>query len=148
MVLSSLCLSSCLLYSMAHQKEKKNRGIPLSFCFGITKRNPNSKPSRGHTTTQAPSMAGTNTNATIRRLASVSNHLAPVRWAPSNGGSIGFCDCSGSINDSYHRIHGQVPTHEPVWRAVACDDSGKEYTDIIYEKAVGEAIAKVSYQVI
>ncbi|KAI8528257.1 hypothetical protein RHMOL_Rhmol12G0136400 [Rhododendron molle] len=127
---------------MAYQKEKKNRGTPLS--FGITKRNPNFKQSRVHTTTQAPSMAGTDTNATRRRLASVSNHLAPVRWAPLNGGSIGFGDCSGSINDSYHRIHGQVPTHEPVWRAVACDDSGKEYTDIIYEKAVGEAIAKIT----
>lgn len=92
-------------------------------------------------------MAGidANANATRRRLASVSNHLAPpARWAPSTGGSIGLCNCSGPINDSYHRIHGQVPTHEPVWRAVTCDDNGKEFTDIIYEKAVGEAIAKIT----
>lgn len=46
------------------------------------------------------------------------------------------------MDDSYHRKHGEVPTHEPIWRR-ACDESGKEFTDIIYEKAEGEGIAKV-----
>lgn len=47
------------------------------------------------------------------------------------------------MNDSYHRIHGEVPSHIPVWK-ISSDESGKEFTDIIYEKAEGEAIAKVS----
>ncbi|KAL6983705.1 1,4-dihydroxy-2-naphthoyl-CoA synthase [Sarracenia purpurea var. burkii] len=81
---------------------------------------------------------------TRRRLASVANHLAPVRSAPTTGGSVVLRHCSVSVNDSYHRIHGEVPSHEPVWRAVANDDDGKEFTDIIYEKAVGEAIAKIT----
>ncbi|KAL6974943.1 1,4-dihydroxy-2-naphthoyl-CoA synthase [Sarracenia purpurea var. burkii] len=90
------------------------------------------------------SMADCVIDITRRRLASVANHLAPVRSAPTTGGSVVLRHCSVSVNDSYHRIHGEVPSHEPVWRAVANDDDGKEFTDIIYEKAVGEAIAKVS----
>lgn len=73
-----------------------------------------------------------------RRVASVSNHLIP---SPSSyNGSVGFSNTS--MNDSYHRVHGEVPSHDAVWR-VASDDSGKDFTDIVYEKAVGEAIAKV-----
>ncbi|KAK9276862.1 hypothetical protein L1049_006399 [Liquidambar formosana] len=75
-----------------------------------------------------------------RRVASVANHLIPVRPSPSRD-SIGLCNAS--MDDSYHRIHGEVPTHQVVWR-IACDESGKEFTDIIYEKAVGEAIAKIT----
>ncbi|KAI7999018.1 1,4-dihydroxy-2-naphthoyl-CoA synthase, peroxisomal [Camellia lanceoleosa] len=80
-----------------------------------------------------------------RRLASVTNHIALM----SISGSIGLCNriassssCSSSINNRYHRIHGEVPTHDPVWRLVDCDDNGKEFTDMVYEKAVGEPIAK------
>lgn len=79
-----------------------------------------------------------------RRLASVANHLMPTtnsslaqQFAP-----IGLTNCSSSMNDNYHKVHGDVSTHEPEWR-ICCDESGKEYTDIIYEKAVGEGIAKV-----
>ncbi|XP_028099710.1 1,4-dihydroxy-2-naphthoyl-CoA synthase, peroxisomal-like [Camellia sinensis] len=48
------------------------------------------------------------------------------------------------MNNRYHRIHGEVPTHDPIWRLVDCDDNGKEFTDMVYEKAVGEPIAKVT----
>ncbi|XP_077253612.1 enoyl-CoA hydratase/isomerase D isoform X3 [Tasmannia lanceolata] len=77
-----------------------------------------------------------------RRIASVSNHLFP---SPSSSSSSSYSiqRCNASMNDSYHRIHGEVPTHEALWR-IACDESGKEFTDIIYEKAVGEAIAKIT----
>ena len=78
-------------------------------------------------------------DAVTRRIAAVSNHLLPV-GSSSSGGSIGFCNAS--MNDSFHRIHGEVSTHEVEWQA-ACDEYGKEFTDIIYEKAVGEGIAKV-----
>ncbi|KAM7487301.1 hypothetical protein LguiB_024785 [Lonicera macranthoides] len=95
-------------------------------------------------------MAGTVTEKELttmrRRVASVANHLIPSRWAPIlvDSISIASSNCSNaSINDSYRRIHGQVPTTEPVW-TIAFDDSGKAFTDIIYEKAVGEAIAKIT----
>ncbi|GKA16978.1 hypothetical protein Tco_0696815 [Tanacetum coccineum] len=39
-------------------------------------------------------------------------------------------------------IHGEVSNRIPVWN-VACDETGVEFKDIIYEKADGEAIAKV-----
>ena len=75
-----------------------------------------------------------------RRLASVTNHLNPVT-PPANHSLIALSSTS-SVNNSYYRIHGEVSNEEVVWRNV-CDESGKEFTDIIYEKAVGEGIAKV-----
>lgn len=81
-------------------------------------------------------------NTIRRRVASISGHLIPI--PPSlNPDSIHLS--GASINDSYHRKHGAVSTHPVVW-SIAGDDSGKEFTDIIYEKAVGEAIAKVSIE--
>ncbi|KAL5759835.1 hypothetical protein ACOSQ2_018673 [Xanthoceras sorbifolium] len=75
-----------------------------------------------------------------RRISSVANHLVPAT-SGSNSGSVELNNAS--MSDSYHRIHGVVPCHDVVWR-IACDESGKEFTDIIYEKAVGEGIAKIT----
>lgn len=85
-------------------------------------------------------MAAKDVDAMRRRMASVSNHLMPS--TQKYYGPIGFSNCSSSMNDNFHKVHGQVPTHEPQWK-IACDETGKEFTDIIYEKAVGEGIAKV-----
>ncbi|KAH9708863.1 hypothetical protein KPL70_013008 [Citrus sinensis] len=74
-------------------------------------------------------------------MTAVANHLVPVISSDSNSGFIGLNNAS--MNDSYHRIHGEVPSHDVVWR-IACDESGTEFTDIIYEKAVGEGIAKIT----
>lgn len=74
-----------------------------------------------------------------RRMASLAKHFVSGTSSSSNG-SVGFLPTS--MNDSYHRIHGEVPTHIPVWKQVT-DSSGKEFVDIIYEKAEGEGIAKV-----
>ncbi|PON44836.1 1,4-Dihydroxy-2-naphthoyl-CoA synthase [Parasponia andersonii] len=79
-------------------------------------------------------------NTMRRRLASVNNHLVPGHSDPSPS-SVGLSNTS--MNDSYHRIHGEVPTHPVVWRC-ACDDSGKDFVDIMYEKSVGEGIAKIT----
>ncbi|KAJ0095990.1 hypothetical protein Patl1_16113 [Pistacia atlantica] len=79
-------------------------------------------------------------NSMRRRVVTVSNHLVPV-IASSNCESIVLSNAS--MNDSYHRIHGEVPTHDVLWR-IAFDESGKEFTDIIYEKAVDEGIAKIT----
>ncbi|KAL3501174.1 hypothetical protein ACH5RR_035623 [Cinchona calisaya] len=76
-----------------------------------------------------------------RRVAAVAKHLMPT--SHHNNSPIGLLNCSSSMNDSYHKRHGEVPTHDPTW-GLACDESGKEFTDIIYEKAVGEAIAKIT----
>lgn len=86
-------------------------------------------------------------NTLKRRVALVANHLLPVVPLAQNVvSSIGSSNCSSSsMNDNYHKIHGEVPNHEPVWRLIPSDESTKEFTDIIYEKAVGEPIAKVFF---
>lgn len=84
-------------------------------------------------------ITGSDLNAVNRRMASVAGHLIPDQTRPGNG--IALSNCSSGLNDSYHRVHGEVPTHAPQWKK--CNDLEKEFTDIIYEKAVGEGIAKV-----
>ncbi|KGN51798.1 1,4-dihydroxy-2-naphthoyl-CoA synthase, peroxisomal [Cucumis sativus] len=79
-------------------------------------------------------------NTITRRVASISSHLVPIPQTP-NPDSIHLS--SASIDDSYHRKHGTVSTLPVVW-SKAGDEFGKEFTDIIYEKAVGEAIAKIT----
>lgn len=75
-----------------------------------------------------------------RRMASISGHLQPES---NQTHGVGMSACTSGFDDTYHRVHGAVPTHIPPWKA-AIDDSGKEFADIIYEKAVGEGIAKVT----
>lgn len=77
-----------------------------------------------------------------RRMASFAGHLIPAQTLNSNNNSIAASNCSSRFNDTYHRVHGEVSTHIPVWKP-ALDDSGKEFVDILYEKAAGEGIAKV-----
>ncbi|XP_022957177.1 1,4-dihydroxy-2-naphthoyl-CoA synthase, peroxisomal [Cucurbita moschata] len=79
-------------------------------------------------------------NTMRRRVASISGHLIPIPRTP-NPDSIRLS--AASIDDNYHRKHGAVSTHPVVW-SIADDNSGKEFIDIIYEKAVGEAIAKIT----
>lgn len=43
----------------------------------------------------------------------------------------------------YALLHGPVPSHAATWRQVAVDD-GPPLTDVVYEKAVGEGIAKIT----
>lgn len=83
-----------------------------------------------------------------RRVASIANHLISSHLAPSSGELV-LCNTSSSSSssrndDSYQRVHGDVPSHDVVWK-IASDDSGKDFTDILYEKAVGEGIAKVHF---
>ncbi|KZV24422.1 1,4-Dihydroxy-2-naphthoyl-CoA synthase, peroxisomal-like [Dorcoceras hygrometricum] len=85
-------------------------------------------------------ITGSDVNAVNRRMASIAGHLIPDQALPGN--SLALSNCSSGLNDSYHRVHGEVPTHAPQWKK--CNDSGKEFTDIIYEKAVGEGIAKIT----
>ncbi|GJN18161.1 hypothetical protein PR202_gb05294 [Eleusine coracana subsp. coracana] len=82
-------------------------------------------------------------SAAERRLARVAAHLAPslpLAAAPSIAPSP---TASSPVGDSYSRVHGDVSSEPPEWRA-ATDESGKPFVDIIYEKAVGEGIAKIT----
>ncbi|XP_047254339.1 1,4-dihydroxy-2-naphthoyl-CoA synthase, peroxisomal isoform X2 [Capsicum annuum] len=84
-------------------------------------------------------------NTMRRRVASVAYHLLPVVPSVQNVVfSIESSNCTSSMNDNYHKIHGEVSNHEPVWRLISSDDSGRDFTDIIYEKAVNESIAKIT----
>eukprot|EP00268_Persea_americana_P044633 TRINITY_DN45110_c3_g1_i1.p1 TRINITY_DN45110_c3_g1~~TRINITY_DN45110_c3_g1_i1.p1 ORF type:complete len:337 (-),score=58.92 TRINITY_DN45110_c3_g1_i1:333-1343(-) len=77
-----------------------------------------------------------------RRMGSLSNHLLPLAThSPPSPPPIQRCNTS--MDDSYHRVHGQVPDHTASWKVVR-DESEKDFTDIIYEKAVGEGIAKIT----
>ncbi|KAI3923823.1 hypothetical protein MKW92_012326 [Papaver armeniacum] len=78
-----------------------------------------------------------------RRIGSVANHIIPSTNGSNSVSSSSIQMNSTSMNDSYHRVHGEVPTHEVVWRT-SCDDLGIQFTDIIYEKSVGEGIAKIT----
>ncbi|XP_072995063.1 1,4-dihydroxy-2-naphthoyl-CoA synthase, peroxisomal isoform X2 [Typha latifolia] len=75
-----------------------------------------------------------------RRIATIANHLIPL---PLPSRSPPITRSVASSDDSYHRVHGEVSTKQATWRA-ACDESGKEFVDIIYEKAVDEGIAKIT----
>ncbi|KAK9117174.1 hypothetical protein Sjap_016121 [Stephania japonica] len=76
-----------------------------------------------------------------RRVESILNHILP-NGASSDSTPIWLSN-NASMNDTYHRVHGEVPTHEPAWR-IARDESEKDFIDIIYEKAQGEGIAKIT----
>ncbi|KAK8484059.1 hypothetical protein V6N11_002277 [Hibiscus sabdariffa] len=88
-------------------------------------------------------------SAVTRRIATVSNHLLlPVGSGSNSSLSYGSIElCNASMDDSYHRIHGEVASHGVEWKT-ACDEYGKEFTDIIYEKAIGEGIAKTIKELI
>ncbi|WJX87834.1 1,4-dihydroxy-2-naphthoyl-CoA synthase [Trifolium repens] len=82
----------------------------------------------------------------IRRVTSVTNHLissSTTTTSPPQPISLFHTSGSSRNNDSYQRVHGDVPSHDVVWK-VASDDQGKDFTDIVYEKSVGEGIAKIS----
>ncbi|KAK1325826.1 1,4-Dihydroxy-2-naphthoyl-CoA synthase, peroxisomal [Acorus calamus] len=79
-----------------------------------------------------------------RRLSTIAGHLLPLAYISGGPPHIhpSFAS-STSAGDRYRRIHGDVPTHEVSW-SPALDESGKGFTDIIYQKAVGEGIAKIT----
>ncbi|KAL8142810.1 hypothetical protein V2J09_015842 [Rumex salicifolius] len=78
-----------------------------------------------------------------RRLSCLAGQLVPANDLHSGSVGLRISPSSSSMSDSFHRIHGEVPNHPVTWR-IACDESGKEFTDIIYEKAVDEGIAKIT----
>ncbi|RZS22099.1 hypothetical protein BHM03_00054860 [Ensete ventricosum] len=86
-------------------------------------------------------VSGKDLRTAERRIARIAHHLLPLATPPR---LLPIQRSVASANDSYRRVHGEVSTRDATW-IPACDESGKEYTDIIYEKAVGEGIAK-SYE--
>lgn len=83
-------------------------------------------------------------DAAGRRLARVTAHLLPssLRLPLASAPTLAPSPAASPASDSYRRVHGDVPSEPPEWRA-ATDESGKGFVDILYDKAVGEGIAKV-----
>ncbi|KAJ4768890.1 hypothetical protein LUZ62_079265 [Rhynchospora pubera] len=77
------------------------------------------------------------------RLERMTAHLYPsLHPSPLCSSPIAPSTVSSST-DSYRRVHGEVSDKEVTWHSV-CDESGKDFVDIIYEKSVGEGIAKIT----
>ncbi|KAK6133596.1 hypothetical protein DH2020_032656 [Rehmannia glutinosa] len=92
-------------------------------------------------------MTGKDVETINRRMGFIARHLTPPQNLETNNSNnrISGSGCSsGGFNDTYNRVHGEVPTNIPEWKTASLDDSGKEFTGIIYEKAVGEGIAKIT----
>ncbi|CAL9755257.1 unnamed protein product [Musa acuminata subsp. burmannicoides] len=87
-------------------------------------------------------VSGKDLRTSGRRIARIAHHLLPLATPPPPR-PLPIQRSVASANDSYRSVHGEVSTREATW-IPACDESGKEYTDIIYEKAVGEGIAKIT----
>lgn len=84
-------------------------------------------------------------DAAERRLARVTAHLLPSSLPLASAPLLAPSPAAASSSpagDSYRRVHGDVSSEPPEWRA-ATDEDGKGFVDIIYEKFVGEGIAKV-----
>ncbi|XP_010473233.1 PREDICTED: 1,4-dihydroxy-2-naphthoyl-CoA synthase, peroxisomal [Camelina sativa] len=81
-----------------------------------------------------------------RRMSVVTNHLSPIGLSSARVDSVEPCIAS-SMNDSFHKVHGEVPTHEVVWKKAEIFGDGeehKEFVDVIYEKSLDEGIAKIT----
>lgn len=89
------------------------------------------------------------------RLATIARHLAPERSENASTTALSSSQCvahatsnatSGALSrklSSYDRVHGSVSRDLPVWVPVP-QPAGQEFQDILYEKAAGEGIAKIT----
>jgi len=88
------------------------------------------------------------------RLATIARHLAPEERSESGThASLSSSQCvaplaptnatGGRKLSSYDRVHGSVSRELPVWVSVSLP-AGQEFQDILYEKAAGEGIVKVT----
>ncbi|KAG0492794.1 hypothetical protein HPP92_005910 [Vanilla planifolia] len=75
-----------------------------------------------------------------RRISNLSNHLHP---ATSSSEAPRIIPLLVSAQDRYQSVHGEVSTAAALWKPVQ-SDSLKNFTDILYEKADGEGIAKIT----
>lgn len=76
------------------------------------------------------------------RAATLSRHFAPSPLAPPPPPPPPSPLHLHACSDSYHRIHGEVPTSPPSWSQCRLPDP--DLQDVLYEKAVGEGIAKIT----
>lgn len=89
------------------------------------------------------------------RMRALAAHLcaSPNRDAASATSGVSSSACSAGVrggggrgssgSSSYHRVHGEVSRDPPVWRRIERVQGGELLEEVIYEKAVGEGIAKV-----
>eukprot|EP00249_Psilotum_nudum_P003320 c16713_g1_i1 orf=316-1290(-) len=72
----------------------------------------------------------------LHRTAALSRHLLPPARPP-----LLQSHACAAASSSYHRIHKPVPSYPPSWTRCCCS---QQFEDVIYEKAVGEGIAKIT----
>ena len=89
----------------------------------------------------ADGAADERTQISQRRISRIAAHLDPTS-SIYHSPFLRRCATASEEVDSYRRVHGEVAAHDVMWKE-AEDDLGKPFSDIIYEKAVGEGIAKV-----
>ncbi|KAL8142407.1 hypothetical protein V2J09_015439 [Rumex salicifolius] len=77
------------------------------------------------------------------RMSRIGGHLIPTNILDTGSVKFSSTSSSDSTKDRVQRIHGQVSTLPVSWKIVR-HESGNDFTDIIYEKAVGEGIAKIT----
>lgn len=102
----------------------------------------------------APATSRNELKIAERRMANISNHLIPPPHCHSHFSpmvNLALASSREGTNDKnkidrYRLIHGEVETGEAEWRPATCTDdgAGKPFIDIIYEKAIGEGIAKIT----
>ncbi|MCO5596257.1 hypothetical protein L7F22_050317 [Adiantum nelumboides] len=74
----------------------------------------------------------------LQRVAALARHLTPPA---ASSASVQPYLCSAS-SSSHEKIHGDLPSGAALWQP--CPLSGPPFEDLLYEKAAGEAIAKVT----
>lgn len=85
----------------------------------------------------------------VGRLAMVSMHLMPpqrsgVQQVPAYSSSSSSSLQVNKRESKYEKVHGEVSSESVSWRLCTPCDDGPPFTDIIYEKANGEGIAKIT----
>ncbi|GLJ48753.1 hypothetical protein SUGI_1028120 [Cryptomeria japonica] len=88
----------------------------------------------------------------VGRLAMVSMHLMPpqrsgVQQVPAYSSSSSSSLKVNKRESKYEKVHGDVSSESVSWRLCTPCDNGPPFTDIIYEKANGEGIAKVNVEI-
>lgn len=76
----------------------------------------------------------------LQRVATLARHLAPPP-PPNHSPAIPPLHLDLCSSSSYDKIHGDIPSGPASWQTIHL--SGPDLQDLLYERAAGEAIAKV-----
>ncbi|KAH9318058.1 hypothetical protein KI387_019827, partial [Taxus chinensis] len=86
----------------------------------------------------------------VGRVAMLSMHLRPTQsqeLGVADGGVHHLATSSSQVKkmeNNYAKVHGEVSAQLASWKLLTTCDDGPPFLDIIYEKAIGEGIAKIT----